>query len=75
MKSTPSSSKSRSRPHRRRFGEINSGIYAFQARALFRYIDQLSTDNPHHEFYLTDLAGILRRAGETVLALKATDRQ
>lgn len=53
--------------------EVNSGIYAFQVKTLFRYIDQLSTDNPHHEFYLTDLAGILRRAGETVLGLKAAD--
>jgi len=53
--------------------EVNSGIYAFQVKTLFRYIDQLSTDNPHHEFYLTDLAGILRRAGESVLGLKAAD--
>ena len=53
--------------------EINSGIYAFQTNVLFRYIDRLGTDNPHHEFYLTDLAGILRLAGETVLALKAKD--
>jgi bifunctional UDP-N-acetylglucosamine pyrophosphorylase/glucosamine-1-phosphate N-acetyltransferase len=53
--------------------EVNSGIYAFQVKTLFRYIDRLSTDNPHHEFYLTDLAGILRRAGESVLGLKAAD--
>ncbi len=57
----------------REIREINSGIYAFQVSTLFRYIDQLSTDNPHHEFYLTDLADILRRAGEAVLGLKAAD--
>jgi bifunctional UDP-N-acetylglucosamine pyrophosphorylase/glucosamine-1-phosphate N-acetyltransferase len=54
-------------------GEINSGIYAFQTKSLFCHIDHLSTDNPHREFYLTDLAGILRRAGEAVLGLKAAD--
>ncbi len=53
--------------------EINSGIYAFQTKALFCHIDQLSTNNAHREFYLTDLAGILRRAGEPVLGLKAAD--
>jgi bifunctional UDP-N-acetylglucosamine pyrophosphorylase/glucosamine-1-phosphate N-acetyltransferase len=60
-------------PAQAEIGEINSGIYAFQVDTLYRYIDRLGTDNPHHEFYLTDLAGILRRAGETVLALKAAD--
>jgi len=53
--------------------EINSGIYAFETKSLFYHIDQLGTDNPHREFYLTDLAAILRRAGEAVLALKADD--
>jgi bifunctional UDP-N-acetylglucosamine pyrophosphorylase/glucosamine-1-phosphate N-acetyltransferase len=53
--------------------EINSGIYAFQTKALFCHIDALSTNNPHREFYLTDLAGILRLAGEPVLGLKAAD--
>ena len=53
--------------------EINSGIYALQTKALFCHIDELSTNNPHREFYLTDLAGILRHAGESVLGLKAVD--
>ncbi len=53
--------------------EVNSGIYAFETKTLFCHIDELKTDNPHHEFYLTDLADILRRAGEPVLGLKAAD--
>src|SRR6266571_5243210 len=36
--------------------EINSGFYAFAVKPLFSYIDKLSTDNPHAEFYLTDMA-------------------
>lgn len=47
--------------------EINSGFYAFAVPALYRYIDQLKTDNPHAEFYLTDMAAILRKAKERVL--------
>ena len=51
--------------------EINSGTYVFDVAKLFRYIDQIKTDNPHREFYLTDIVAILRRAGERVLAVKA----
>ena len=49
--------------------EINSGIYAFQVGELFSRIDRLSTDNPHREYYLTDIAAILERDGLPVLAL------
>jgi bifunctional UDP-N-acetylglucosamine pyrophosphorylase / glucosamine-1-phosphate N-acetyltransferase len=50
--------------------EINSGIYAFNVAELFARIDQLSTDNPHGEYYLTQIAGILQRDGKRVLALR-----
>lgn len=53
--------------------EINSGIYAFDVSELFARIDRLTTDNPHGEFYLTDLAGILRSDCKRVLALRAKD--
>jgi bifunctional UDP-N-acetylglucosamine pyrophosphorylase / glucosamine-1-phosphate N-acetyltransferase len=52
-------------------GEINSGIYAFHVAELLARIDRLSTDNPHGEYYLTDIAAILRRDGLPVLALPA----
>ena len=53
--------------------EINSGIYAFATRPLFAHIDRLKTDNAHHEFYLTDMAALLVKAGANVVALKAGD--
>ena len=53
--------------------EINSGIYAFAVGALYAHIDQLTTDNPAGEFYLTDMAGVLGKAGDKVLALRAQD--
>jgi bifunctional UDP-N-acetylglucosamine pyrophosphorylase / glucosamine-1-phosphate N-acetyltransferase len=53
--------------------EINSGLYAFEVAALYRYIEQLGTTNPHGEFYLTDMAMILRRAKQRVFAIAAGD--
>ena len=53
--------------------EINSGIYAFATRPLFANLDRLTTDNAHHEFYLTDMAALLVKAKATVVALKASD--
>ncbi len=53
--------------------EINSGFYAFDAAALYEYIDQLSTANPHGEYYLTDMAGVFHRARKKVVASKTAD--
>ncbi len=53
--------------------EINSGIYAFATKPLYQHIGQLGTDNAHHEYYLTDVAELLRKAGAKVLALRAED--
>jgi bifunctional UDP-N-acetylglucosamine pyrophosphorylase/glucosamine-1-phosphate N-acetyltransferase len=51
--------------------EINSGIYCFRTDALFARLDGLSTDNPHAEFYLTDVAAMLVADGERVVAVQA----
>jgi len=51
-------------------GEINSGIYAMATTLLFNNIGKLQTDNPHKEYYLTDMAAVLDKAGEKVLAFK-----
>jgi len=53
--------------------EINSGIYAFAVEPLFAHIDELSTENSAGEFYLTDMAALLGKAGSRVMALKAKD--
>jgi bifunctional UDP-N-acetylglucosamine pyrophosphorylase/glucosamine-1-phosphate N-acetyltransferase len=53
--------------------EINSGIYAFSVGPLYAYIDRLSTDNTHHEFYLTDMAELLSKADAKVVATAAAD--
>jgi len=53
--------------------EINSGFYAFTVAALKQHLQKLDTDNPHGEFYLTDMAAILRKARERVVAVICTD--
>jgi bifunctional UDP-N-acetylglucosamine pyrophosphorylase/glucosamine-1-phosphate N-acetyltransferase len=57
-------------PGQEEISEINSGIYAFNVAELFSRIDRLSTDNPHGEYYLTQIAAILQRDGSSVLALR-----
>lgn len=57
-------------PAQRKIREINSGFYAFSVKPLFANIERLKTDNPHAEYYLTDMAQVLRKAGERVVATK-----
>jgi bifunctional UDP-N-acetylglucosamine pyrophosphorylase / glucosamine-1-phosphate N-acetyltransferase len=58
---------------RKKIHEINSGIYAFAVAPLFDFIDKLVANNAHAEFYLTDMAAILRKAKERVVAVAADD--
>jgi len=54
---------------------INSGIYCFRADLLWEHIGEIGTDNPAHEYYLTDIVEILNRAGHKVAALEVSDSQ
>lgn len=49
--------------------EINSGIYAFSVKPLLQYLDRIRTDNPHGEYYLTDIAAILGKVKQQVVAI------
>jgi bifunctional UDP-N-acetylglucosamine pyrophosphorylase / glucosamine-1-phosphate N-acetyltransferase len=61
------------RPAERKIREINSGFYGIALKPFLANIDQLSTANPHGEFYLTDMAGILHREKAKVVAFKTGD--
>ncbi|MGZ4826669.1 MAG: bifunctional UDP-N-acetylglucosamine diphosphorylase/glucosamine-1-phosphate N-acetyltransferase GlmU [Terriglobales bacterium] len=58
-------------PQQEKIRESNSGIYAFATKPLFEHLSELRTDNPHGEYYLTDVAAILAKKKAKVLALKA----
>ena len=53
--------------------ECNSGVYCFDARALFDALEQVNTNNAQGEFYLTDVLYLSRAAGREVLALPTED--
>ena len=55
-------------PAQKKIREINSGFYVFDVEALYGNIEKLSTDNPHGEYYLTDMAEVLRKMGKRVVA-------
>ncbi|MCB5907596.1 bifunctional UDP-N-acetylglucosamine diphosphorylase/glucosamine-1-phosphate N-acetyltransferase GlmU [Streptomyces pinistramenti] len=55
--------------------EINSGVFAFDARLLTEALGKVRTDNSQGEEYLTDVLGILRAAGHRVGAAVAGDHR
>jgi bifunctional UDP-N-acetylglucosamine pyrophosphorylase/glucosamine-1-phosphate N-acetyltransferase len=53
--------------------EINSGMIAFRSDALWTNLRRVDNDNAQGEYYLTDVIGMLRHAGERVMAHIAAD--
>ncbi|MGD0498231.1 MAG: bifunctional UDP-N-acetylglucosamine diphosphorylase/glucosamine-1-phosphate N-acetyltransferase GlmU [Bryobacteraceae bacterium] len=53
--------------------EANMGIYCFHAGTFWKHAGEIATDNPAGEYYLTDIAEILTRAGHRVEALRIDD--
>lgn len=57
----------------RKIGVINSGIYCFRTKDLWEHIGKITTNNPAKELYLTDMAEILHRNGDTVREMHIVD--
>lgn len=57
----------------KRIREINAGIYAFETRPLLEALARLRPQNAQGEYYLTDVVGLLRKAGHRVDAMAAPD--
>lgn len=53
-------------PQQRAITEINSGIYCFKSPLIWQALSRVRNDNAKKEYYLTDVIGILDRAGEKV---------
>ncbi len=53
--------------------EANMGIYCFRADLFWRHAGEMRTNNPAHEYYLTDMAEILSRAGHHVEPMEIAD--
>jgi bifunctional UDP-N-acetylglucosamine pyrophosphorylase/glucosamine-1-phosphate N-acetyltransferase len=55
--------------------EANMGIYCYRADLFWKHVDEIRPDNPAHEYYLTDMAEILNRAGHYVEAMQIEDER
>ena len=53
--------------------EANMGIYCFRADLFWKHVGELGTNNPSGEYYLTDMAELLTRAGHRVEAMQIAD--
>ena len=62
-------------PAQRALHLINSGIYCFRSELLWKHIGEIQPDNPAREYYLTDMAGVLTRAGHAVACMEVADSQ
>lgn len=51
--------------------EVNMGLYVFRTVPLLENLSKLNTNNPHGEYYLTDMAGLFHGSGARVVAFKA----
>jgi bifunctional UDP-N-acetylglucosamine pyrophosphorylase/glucosamine-1-phosphate N-acetyltransferase len=60
-------------PAERLIREINTGTYVFNVAPLLSVLDGLAPDNSQREYYLTDVVGMLSRAGLRVAAEKIDD--
>ena len=59
----------------KQIGEINTGIYCFEAAPLFAALAGLTCNNAQGEYYLTDVLAILAQAGQQVGAVEVSDFQ
>ena len=57
----------------RQVKEVNSGIYCFEAKALFESLKKVTNDNAQGEYYLPDVLEILQKQGEKIWAVAADD--
>lgn len=53
--------------------EINTGVYCFDNQKLFAALKKINNNNAQGEYYLTDVIGIMKQAGEIVTAYRMPD--
>jgi bifunctional UDP-N-acetylglucosamine pyrophosphorylase/glucosamine-1-phosphate N-acetyltransferase len=57
----------------RQIREVNSGIYCFDSAKLFAALERIQPANSQHEYYLTDVPGILKADGEQIALYQQSD--
>src|SRR5437867_12681229 len=57
----------------KKIAEINTSVYCFDGRRLWQALGKIRPDNDQGEYYLTDVIGVLSRAGARVDAVVTLD--
>ncbi|RPH82914.1 MAG: hypothetical protein EHM88_08235 [Candidatus Rokuibacteriota bacterium] len=57
----------------KKVNEINTSVYCFDARRLWGALGEIKPDNDQGELYLTDVIGLLARAGARVEAVSVSE--
>jgi bifunctional UDP-N-acetylglucosamine pyrophosphorylase / glucosamine-1-phosphate N-acetyltransferase len=60
-------------PEQLQIREINPGVYCFNARLFWKYIEEVRPDNPANEYYLTDMVEIMKNHGHPISPLLVED--
>ncbi len=53
-------------PEQLRIHEVNTGTYCIDNQTLFQALEQVGNDNAQHEYYLTDVIGIIQKRHQHV---------
>ncbi|MCR5833430.1 MAG: bifunctional UDP-N-acetylglucosamine diphosphorylase/glucosamine-1-phosphate N-acetyltransferase GlmU [Selenomonadaceae bacterium] len=51
--------------------QVNAGVYCFDVKKLFKYLEQVRNENAQGEYYLPDVLPILKSVGEKVSTYQA----
>src|SRR5205814_6537406 len=57
----------------KKVGEINTSVYCFDGRRLWSVLERVRPENDQGEYYLTDVIGLLGKAGGRIEAIAVTD--
>ena len=60
-------------PQELEIGEVNAGVYVFDAKSLSEQLAQVGMQNAQGEKYLTDVVGLMLQAGKKVQAQQILD--
>jgi bifunctional UDP-N-acetylglucosamine pyrophosphorylase/glucosamine-1-phosphate N-acetyltransferase len=60
-------------PTQLQIGEVNAGVYVFDAQSLREHLAQVGMQNAQGEKYLTDVVGLMLQAGKKVQAQQILD--
>jgi bifunctional UDP-N-acetylglucosamine pyrophosphorylase/glucosamine-1-phosphate N-acetyltransferase len=62
-------------PDQREIREVFPSYYCVKSEELLLALSKLTNNNKKHEYYLTDIYGILRREGKKITAVQAMTQQ